>query len=143
MDIAFILTRYGHFLGILAIAASLVAEHLLIAPTLTRREIRRLAIVDGIYGAGALLALGCGLGWLFTAALWWRSRRSSVASEEAGVTGPSPRAAYKSLIAACAAVIAADKEISIREAELLRYLANNAGRVISRDELLNRVWLCG
>lgn len=61
MDIAFILTRYGHFLGILAIAASLVAEHLLIAPTLTRREIRRLAIVDGIYGAGALLALGCGL----------------------------------------------------------------------------------
>jgi DNA-binding response OmpR family regulator len=31
-------------------------------------------------------------------------------------------------------------ELSTREAELLRYLAINAGRVISRDELLNRVW---
>jgi putative membrane protein len=57
--------RYGHFLGILAIASTLVAEHLLIKPNLTRREISRLAIIDGIYGAGALLALGCGLGmWL-------------------------------------------------------------------------------
>ncbi len=31
-------------------------------------------------------------------------------------------------------------ELSVREAELLRYLATNPGRVISRDELLNRVW---
>jgi putative membrane protein len=60
-----ILIRYGHFLGILAIASSLVAEHLLIRPSLTRREIGRLAVIDGIYGAGALLVLGCGLGmWL-------------------------------------------------------------------------------
>jgi putative membrane protein len=60
-----ILIRYGHFLGILAIASSLVAEHLLIKPSLTRREIGRLATIDGIYGVGALLVLGCGLGmWL-------------------------------------------------------------------------------
>jgi DNA-binding response OmpR family regulator len=31
-------------------------------------------------------------------------------------------------------------ELSQREAELLRYVAQNAGRVISRDELLSHVW---
>jgi len=31
-------------------------------------------------------------------------------------------------------------ELSEREAELLRYLACNAGRVVSRDEILARVW---
>jgi DNA-binding response OmpR family regulator len=31
-------------------------------------------------------------------------------------------------------------ELSEREAELLYYLAGNAGRAISRDEILNRVW---
>lgn len=31
-------------------------------------------------------------------------------------------------------------ELSERECELLRYLSLNAGRVISRDELLSRVW---
>jgi DNA-binding response OmpR family regulator len=31
-------------------------------------------------------------------------------------------------------------ELSEREAELLRYLAVNAGRIVSRDELLSRVW---
>lgn len=31
-------------------------------------------------------------------------------------------------------------EISDREAQLLRYLASNAGRAISRDEILTRVW---
>lgn len=32
------------------------------------------------------------------------------------------------------------QELSEREAELLRYLACNSGRVITRDELLTRVW---
>lgn len=60
-----ILVRYGHFLGILAVASSLVAEHLLIKPQLTRQEIRRLSVIDSVYGIGALLVLGCGLGlWL-------------------------------------------------------------------------------
>ncbi len=31
-------------------------------------------------------------------------------------------------------------ELSEREVELLRYLASNAGRAISRDEILQRVW---
>jgi DNA-binding response OmpR family regulator len=32
------------------------------------------------------------------------------------------------------------QELSDKESELLRYLAGNAGRAISRDELLRRVW---
>jgi DNA-binding response OmpR family regulator len=32
------------------------------------------------------------------------------------------------------------EELSEREAELLRYLAGNAGRALSREELLKRVW---
>jgi DNA-binding response OmpR family regulator len=31
-------------------------------------------------------------------------------------------------------------ELSTREAELLRYLASHAGRVVTRDELLAEVW---
>jgi DNA-binding response OmpR family regulator len=31
-------------------------------------------------------------------------------------------------------------DLSVREAELLRYLAANPGRVVSREELLSRVW---
>lgn len=61
MDFPFILTRYGHFLGILAIASALVSEHLLIKERMSRKELRRLFIVDGIYGFGAILALTCGL----------------------------------------------------------------------------------
>jgi DNA-binding response OmpR family regulator len=33
-----------------------------------------------------------------------------------------------------------EAELSEREVELLRYLARNAGRTISRDELLERIW---
>jgi len=32
------------------------------------------------------------------------------------------------------------RELSVREAELLRYLAAHAGRAISREEILSRVW---
>jgi len=32
------------------------------------------------------------------------------------------------------------EELSEREADLLRYLAGNAGRAVSRDELLSNVW---
>ena len=34
-------------------------------------------------------------------------------------------------------------ELSLREAELLRYLAANPGRIVSREELLSRVWGVG
>jgi DNA-binding response OmpR family regulator len=34
-------------------------------------------------------------------------------------------------------------DLSQREAELLRYLAANPGRIVSREELLSRVWGLG
>lgn len=57
-DVAF---RYLHFIGIMLLGATLVAEHLLLAPTLDARQLRRLAIIDGIYGFSAVLVLIAGL----------------------------------------------------------------------------------
>lgn len=53
--------RYFHFLGIIAVGATLVAEHLLLKAELTPKEIRRLARIDAIYGLSALLVLAMGL----------------------------------------------------------------------------------
>ena len=50
-----------------------------------------------------LLALACALGWLITALLWWRSGRIREPLEEPATAVLNPRAAYKSLLAACAA----------------------------------------
>lgn len=55
------LTRYVHFLGIFAIVGSLTVEHLLLKPQMTRAEIKRLSIIDGIYGVGAIIAVAAGL----------------------------------------------------------------------------------
>jgi putative membrane protein len=56
-----ILLRYLHFVSILALAGTLTAEMILVRPTLTRREIGRIAIVDGIYGLSAIVLLAAGL----------------------------------------------------------------------------------
>ncbi|WKE65391.1 DUF2214 family protein [Gallaecimonas kandeliae] len=56
-----ILVRYLHFIGIMTLAATLVAEHLLLAPSLAPAQLRRLARIDAIYGLAALLVLGAGL----------------------------------------------------------------------------------
>lgn len=56
-----IIFRYVHFLSILGLFAALVAEHLMIAKTMTRAEIRRVSTVDAIFGFSALLALVTGL----------------------------------------------------------------------------------
>jgi putative membrane protein len=55
------LVRYVHFLGIFAIVGSLTVEHLLLKPQMTRAEIRRLSIIDAIYGIGAVVAVIAGL----------------------------------------------------------------------------------
>lgn len=55
------LIRYAHFLGIFAIVGALTMEHLLLKPQMTRAEIRRLSIIDAIYGIGALVAIAAGL----------------------------------------------------------------------------------
>lgn len=56
-----ILLRYLHFICIFAIVSSLVAEHLLLKPSLKRKEIGRLAKIDGIYGFAVLVLLGAGM----------------------------------------------------------------------------------
>jgi putative membrane protein len=56
-----LLLRYVHFVSIFTIVATLAGEHLLLKPELTRKEIARLAVIDGIYGAAAVILLTAGL----------------------------------------------------------------------------------
>ena len=56
-----IFLRYVHFVSIFAIVGSLVSEHLLLRKSLTRGEIKRLSIVDAVYGIAAVTLLTAGL----------------------------------------------------------------------------------
>lgn len=55
-----IFLRYIHFISVFAIVGSLVSEHLLLRPTMTRAEIGRVARVDAVYGLAALTLLTAG-----------------------------------------------------------------------------------
>lgn len=57
----FLVIRYLHFAGILVFSATLFAELLLVKPELSRKELSRLAGVDGAFGLSALLVMGAGL----------------------------------------------------------------------------------
>ena len=56
-----LLLRYLHFISIFTIAATLVAEHLLLKKELSRNELKRLSRIDAVYGIAALVLLGAGL----------------------------------------------------------------------------------
>ena len=56
-----LLLRYVHFISIFIIVGSLVSEHLLLKPTLSRKEILRISKIDGIYGFAVLVLLAAGL----------------------------------------------------------------------------------
>ena len=56
-----IILRYFHFISIFAIVGTLVSEHLLLKPEMTRLEIKMLSKIDAIYGLAALTLLGVGL----------------------------------------------------------------------------------
>jgi putative membrane protein len=56
-----IFLRYVHFISIFGIVGTLVSEHLLLKPSLTRGEISRIARVDAVYGMAALSLLAAGL----------------------------------------------------------------------------------
>jgi len=62
----YVLVRYAHFLGIFVLAASLAAEWLLLKPQHTRAELRRLSIIDGVYGLSSIVVVAAG----FTLWLW-------------------------------------------------------------------------
>lgn len=61
-----IIIKYVHFVTIFAIVGSLVSEHLLLREKMTRAEIQRLSVIDGVYGLSAIILLGAGLAlWLW------------------------------------------------------------------------------
>lgn len=63
-----IIFRYIHFIGIMSVAATLVMQHLIIAPEVTKKELKKIAFLDIIYWisigltliAGLVLLLGVG-----------------------------------------------------------------------------------
>jgi len=56
-----ILFRYIHFLSILIIAGTLVAERVLLKPIMTRAELNKISQLDLIYGLAALGLVVAGL----------------------------------------------------------------------------------
>ena len=61
-----ILIRYLHFISILAVVSTVIAEHLLLKNAMTREEVRRVSIIDAIYGVSALSVVVIGLNlWFF------------------------------------------------------------------------------
>lgn len=56
-----LILRYFHFVSIFAIVGSLISEHLLLKPLLSRKEINRISRIDGIYGLAVLTLLAAGL----------------------------------------------------------------------------------
>ena len=56
-----VLLRYIHFISIFAVVSALVAEHLLYRPQLSHREIKRMSIIDTIYGLGSIGFVAAGL----------------------------------------------------------------------------------
>lgn len=58
--------RYLHFLAIMVMSSCLAAEHLLLTREISARRLRRLLLLDSLYGLSALTALGAGLAlWLW------------------------------------------------------------------------------
>lgn len=56
-----IVFRYLHFISIFVMVSSIVGEHLLLKPRMTRSEILRMSVLDAVYGISALLIVAFGL----------------------------------------------------------------------------------
>jgi len=56
-----LIVRYIHFVGIMLLTATLVAEHLLITSEMSIQQLKRVAIIDTIYGISAMVVLAAGL----------------------------------------------------------------------------------
>ncbi|WP_420575721.1 DUF2214 family protein [Ekhidna sp.] len=55
------LNTYAHLLFIITIFCALIAEVILIDKAVQRKTIKKLSLIDGVYGLAALLVLGTGL----------------------------------------------------------------------------------
>lgn len=56
-----IIFRYIHFIGIMGVASTLVMQHLIFAPEVSKKELKKIAFLDIIYWISACLTLGAGL----------------------------------------------------------------------------------
>lgn len=56
-----LIVRYIHFVAIFFMVGTIVGEHLLLKKEMTREEIKRLSLIDGIYGLSALVVVAAGL----------------------------------------------------------------------------------
>ena len=56
-----VFTRYIHFIGILIVFGMVLAELVLVQKELKRSVIKRMFVLDGIYGAFSLVVVGAGL----------------------------------------------------------------------------------
>ena len=59
--LAHVLTAYLHYLGIMTLMATLLAEHVMLQPQMTRWHIQRLAMIDLLLGMAAGVVLITGL----------------------------------------------------------------------------------
>jgi putative membrane protein len=56
-----ILLRYLHFISVITLSGTLIAEFFLLKSSLKKKEIRLLGQIDAVYGISALILLGVGL----------------------------------------------------------------------------------
>ncbi len=57
----YILLRYFHFIMIFVLVSSIVGEHLLLEDELSRKAIKKISVLDSVYGISALLVVSTGL----------------------------------------------------------------------------------
>ncbi|MFT5834284.1 MAG: putative membrane protein [Cognaticolwellia sp.] len=56
-----IIIKYLHFVFIFIVVSTVVAEHLLLKPQLTKAELQRIARIDGLYGISSIFVVAAGL----------------------------------------------------------------------------------
>ncbi len=59
------LVTYLHYLGFMMLFATLVAQHLLFVTEASPQQVKRLFVLDGLYGVAAILVLLTGLSKVF------------------------------------------------------------------------------
>ncbi len=57
--------RYLHFISILLVYAAVFAENIMLSRTLSRKKLRFLAKIDGVYGIASIFVVGTGMAMWF------------------------------------------------------------------------------
>ncbi len=60
-EVTELLIRYAHFVGIISFASLLVSQNILLVRTVEVKILKRLAVIDGLYGLSAVVTLVAGL----------------------------------------------------------------------------------